>query len=372
MISPILWGCERGIKPLNGPVVSINPTTASEGILEQICDSVIFVELTKPDSIIWGEAYHIKTYNNLLLIHDLYYTKTITAFNIKGQFITQLNKIGKGPGEYTDLESFAYLPWSNELVINDRNKGFHIYSFPDLCIKKTIKDSKPIINLEALNNELISVSDAWGHDNNYIGLQRYFFNTGRYKDLHINNLPASIELSYPNTFTFTKNEILYASPNTTTTIFSITKNETKPIYNIDFGEHNVPRKYWNEDEARDFEKALENNTIATWVQNVIIDNERLCFGFIFKTPQNILLAAHNRATGKSKLYSSIHLYPKGEKLPNPIGVYNGYFISILEKEDIQKYLDNRDFSIELPKTYKFARSLKNCDNPVLILFRLKI
>jgi len=352
--------------------IQIDPSNSHKAVLEEVVDSACVVKLTLPDSIVWGEINHIKAYDNIFMMHDLYYTQTITFLSSKGEYINHLDKRGKGPGEYVNFESFTYNGQDSILMINDRNNKYIAYSFPELSVLESISEMTPITNFEFLDREnLLIISDQDLAANKYRGFNMYSYKNKRYSKLNIEGIPASVELSYPNTITRNGDSLLYAYPHEISTVYSITKERVNPIFSVSFGEYAIPSKYWNYKEAQEFEKSLEKGSKATWIQNVIMDPNKICFGYVFKEPKNIHMVSYNRNENTSKIYSSISLTPNGPQLPSPLGTYNGFYIVLLEDEIVEDYKLMKIDKTKYPMASSLINSLGVADRSAILLYKLK-
>ena len=78
--------------------------------MSEITDSIEIVPLeTKEESFI-GMASKIKTYNRKYYIGTgMPQINKILVFNANGEYITQLDKVGVGPDEYTEIKDFIIL-----------------------------------------------------------------------------------------------------------------------------------------------------------------------------------------------------------------------------------------------------------------------
>lgn len=99
---------------------------------------------------------------------------TITVFDTQGNFIDQLNRVGRGPGEYLDIEAFAFDIKNENLVIYSRtSKEFHIYTFPGLDFLQTLQKGKYVINFEIFNKDNWVVIYEEESENKYHGIERW-------------------------------------------------------------------------------------------------------------------------------------------------------------------------------------------------------
>lgn len=77
-----------------------------ELLLSSIGDSITYIPLeTNDECLIGGIAKAIYEENIIYLIDPM--NKCIWLFNDKGKFVSQLSKLGQGPGEYIGLETFT-------------------------------------------------------------------------------------------------------------------------------------------------------------------------------------------------------------------------------------------------------------------------
>ena len=127
--------------------ITINAEKSISAHLDEITDTIQYISLNLPDAVYIGSIQHIKSYSDYLFIHDPFQTKTITIVDNLGGFIGQLNKVGKGSGEYIGIDAFAFDASRNELIIYDRaTSSFIFYSFPDIKHIKTLRKDRYVMN----------------------------------------------------------------------------------------------------------------------------------------------------------------------------------------------------------------------------------
>ncbi|GAB6013266.1 6-bladed beta-propeller [Viscerimonas tarda] len=66
-------------------------------------DSLRIVKLETNEESLIGSVSRLFIINNTLFVADYFKTKSIFAFDLQGNFLYKINKIGKGPGEYLNL-----------------------------------------------------------------------------------------------------------------------------------------------------------------------------------------------------------------------------------------------------------------------------
>lgn len=70
-----------------------------------VFDSTTIIELKAPEEYLIGKISDVFIHNNKLIIVDKFKGKSIFVFNLNGEFLYKIGNIGKGPGEYTSINS---------------------------------------------------------------------------------------------------------------------------------------------------------------------------------------------------------------------------------------------------------------------------
>ncbi len=351
-------------------VFFINPDDASYVNLKNIATDIKVIGLDFPDTIIFGDIEHIKSTNKKIFLYDQYQTNSITVFDEKGQFISQLKKIGKGPGEYSSIDAFAFDEKNDELIIFEMGRGFKFYSFPEFSYLRDYKVNEYFLNIEVIGDHLLTVSDTEITETKCKGVELFNFNSGEYINLGLPGNPVTIDLSHPNTIVRHDNQYIYASPGFTTNIYQISEKGSNIISKVDFGEFNIPKEAWSFtfDQAMDFRTIFSSSPKATWVQNVIIDDLHFSFYYVFKNIFNRYFAVCNINSKKCHDYSGIYLHDNFEVIPYPSGVFRDYYISIIYPEFIEDILP------EDKETLKYwqieINNHRNSEKPVLLMYKL--
>ncbi len=369
LLSTLLLLCCGKSKQIAEEVVAIDMAKAVPAFIEDIAAHVNYVPLNLPEDIYLGVAYHIKTYDNYLFIHDQYQTKTITVVDASGNFVTQLNSIGGGPGEYENIDAFSFDNAKKELVIYDRNNfNFITYSFPELKHLNTLRKDEYIMNFEILDSKhwfVITESDAITSNNE--GMQLWNNNYELVNKLtHMTSKPGSLEISYPNTISRTQNTVYYAHPHEYTTIYQLDGNTQIPKISIDFGPNKIPSKYWETLDANEFEEAFTKGLPKTvWVQNVALNTKKISFWAMHGDIDTKYLISHNRDTKQTRVISELKL--KGTDMPitEALGVVNQTQISLIYPEEFD--------DIAIAENQKLSKALlqnKENLNPILIFYQL--
>lgn len=349
--------------------INIDSSTAESIRLDQLSKNIEICSLSISDSVYWGNIDHIKSSGELLFLHDQFQTKTITIFTSEGKYITQLNKKGRGPGEYNGIDAFTYNEKSKQLTIYDRGAKLMTYSFPELQYVESFKCQDYFMNIEIINDKLLVVGENKKSENEYFGLEFYDFENNRFENLNLPNQPASIELSYPNTLIKQNEKIFYASPGFKTKLFEIDTEDINQLYTIDFGKNKISEEYWQQSNARDFESALDKKKCATWVQHLRFNQSILSFYYMYENVENYYFAKYNINTKQSKVYSDIYIQEGYKPIDKPLGVFGDYHLFILYPESMDEYIAIDETEAKNEWQLKLIQLSKGTD-PVLVKIKL--
>ena len=161
--------------------ITINAEKSISAYLDEITDTIQYISLNLPDEVYIGNIDFIKSYAGYLFIYDQFQAKTITIVDRSGKFIGQLDRKGKGPGEYLDLEAFAFDSIKNELVIYDRwTNQLIFYSFPELkYLRRRKENRRTFMNFESLDaGNWLTVSDTRDKEGVTYGVEIWDRNLG--------------------------------------------------------------------------------------------------------------------------------------------------------------------------------------------------
>lgn len=371
----VLANCSYDTDKAPNNVYKLNPTNATEIVLSELTTDVRIIQLDMPDSIYFGEIESFKSTGDHMIFHDLFQTKSLTFFNEKGKFEAQLRKEGRGPEDYTSLDTYAFNSKRDLLYIHQRSLFIRAYSFPEFKVLKEYKTDEGLMNIETINDELLLVPERSNSQEKTEGIRLYNPETSKNKRLDIPTYAASMETSYPNTFySYGSDSIIYANPDEITNIYQISKNELKHIGGIDFGKFSIPHKFWKLDDFNDFSMAFKEGPKAVWVQNIIVSNNLWTFYFVVYNKlgdhDNKHMVVLDPQTTESNIYSKITVTKKGPALPNPIGIHEGYYVVLIYPEFISDYLPNQPDDAA-PQWQQQLFQQVDSETPTLLLFRIK-
>ncbi len=369
ILSFIVIGCHNVQNETK--TIQIDMEAAVPGIAEKVFSKISYVTIKLPDSVYFGDIEHIKSSGKYLFLHDLYQTQSITIIDTLGNYINQLKRKGRGPGEYMDIESFAYDKDNKELVINDRvSKQFQFYSFPDLEHVLTKRKNQYLNTFEVLDaSHWLVISDEDNEQMEYAGVEIWDENLNLKSKLDfMNNSILSIDLSYSNTITSFEDYFLYANPDENTMIYKIDSQNQIPIYSIDFGENKIPKEvFTNTKELLEAEYIFgESPNKAFWVQNVIENENDLLFWAVYVVEQEPLYyqIVYDKIKNEVIVYSELKFNNTDISLPVPDGVVDGNYISSVYTDEIEsRFIQNKKLKIAIEEN-------ENRETPILLIYRL--
>lgn len=364
-----LFSCNEEISNVDVDSFLVRGDRANTILLETISENIEYLSLKWPNNITISKFTNIKIYDDLIFVHDRDGTMTITVFDIQGNYVNRLSKVGKGPGEYLDLEAFSYDANKNELITYSRElKSFNFYKFPEMEFVRTLDKAKYIINFEVIQNDRWLVICDEEFNDKFHGIEQW---DEEHISQPINKLikrdPISVEMSFPNTFTRNHGRIFYANPHEITTIFEFEKEGFIPVLEIDFGKNKIPAQHWETPYIEKFEQTLEEGGKKSfWVQNAIFGNSNLSFWFYYGDFENTYLAICDRTTKKSTVYSEVNLKDMNITVAPPITTADDTYISLL----YPALMDTVGISRNLDLMNAYNESAMN-SSPILLFFKLE-
>jgi len=114
--------------------------------LSTIATDINYIALeTKPDSYLTSIYKLVKTNDNLLVLdRTAMKSERLIIFNLNGSFKALVNRVGKGPGEYVNIDDFAFDPQNQCITILDSNqKKLLQFSLSGQFIREARMDIRP-------------------------------------------------------------------------------------------------------------------------------------------------------------------------------------------------------------------------------------
>lgn len=351
-------------------VIQINMSI--EGDSKSFCDLIDvnkFIKLETSKESLIGTINKVKIVKDKIFIHDIK-TQSIVIFSYpKGRFISKINSIGNGPGEFLNIDSFDVNVKEKYIEILDTNlKKVFKYDFDGGFINyknipfyansfSYINDSEylftklsSIVNNE-FDYEILLANDRMKLTNKLLKLEN----------------STSIGVAQGNQISkLDDGSVLYLQ-NNSTTAYKINQGKIVPKYYFDFGNN------WNEkifyskfNNPQDLVKILNKKKIIYSLG--VTDNNAFLLIDFWLTGRHYL-ALYNK---KSENITYIKKNENGLEHRMFIkGLYKDAFISVKEPIALLNMINsNRDFCLGIDEK-KVLNTLKEDDNPVLMLTKFK-
>jgi len=128
MTATLLFSCKntnKNTEPLPEKPELVFPVTIDvEGamlneenlLLSNFSDDVSYIKLKTPQNIIIRRVNDVQIFGNKIYFEETL-SETIMVFDMNGNFIKQIGKVGRGPGEYIYLRSFCFDEVSGDLLL---------------------------------------------------------------------------------------------------------------------------------------------------------------------------------------------------------------------------------------------------------------
>jgi len=360
------------------PIVKVDVDNSCTINIDDIAENITCENLTFPDSTdgLLGEITDIFPFREYLVLHD-YYEKAIHLFRLNGEWVNTLNKAGRGPGEYLNIEVFTIDHESEQIIIYDRERGcFGFYSLPDFKYIKSDPAQKYITSFACIKKgKWLTISDQQltpkqPHD----GIEIYNPRKRTYHKMEWPYSWAAIELSYARTFSYINDKIYYAHPHIEPTIYDISSSKIQPVLKIDFGKYHGDEKIWNIKDGYQFNEFATNNKVA-FMPHIFFSNEKLhafLFFFMYNIPPKPYFHLYDKQNQKNYTFSKIKF--EGIEMPHfkPIGIFKEKYVCLIYPHDCT--IDEEKIK-KSPLSRLLAKKIKESKDegtPVLFMFTPKI
>lgn len=345
-------------------------------IFEKTSDEIIKENLICQNiPIETNEQNLIRTIKQVKIIEDRIFLleesseRKVLVFDIKGRFLSQIGKIGQGPGEFNIPSQLHVDIEKRHLVIADLGKMELVYYDLDsygYISRKSMPDFSEIIWL----NDTCHISYLTsGHKTRT--REKYYLMLCEESEQDIQYFDKT---GFHSFYSFTIGGQTFNYNNASCVIYPfnpiirrVTLSGTEPVYEIQFGHGELPSLEWLMQEAsndRNYIHSLTNSgkiaafTLSeteTHIQLMYLIKRQFYIGFYDKRVNkgwDMPLLGFVKQTGLSGFASVI-------------GTHDDYFISYLYPESLKHLSEVRD------DLKQIAKETAKDDNPVLCLFKFK-
>lgn len=375
----LLISCRQKDKAL----IDFDPRSLTENeiLLTDIADDIYYIPLDNSYPI--GQIYdRIRFINN-----SIYFSAEnigVLDFNKEGKFLRKVGSMGRGPGEYTFVGRVAIDDKTETVYILDNGNIIKVFSQSGKFIRSfNLKEYGDMINaIEIYNSKLFATFSIQYENADYEWiafdtLGNLIDKKNRYSTkFNSNALPLAGIYKYENLLTYWNN---YSD-----TIFSILPDlNSKPSFIVSLGDHRLPKS----------KITVENMSDYMWLQDIFESKQFIIIRYFFPLKKYVLVLLDKR-NNKSFLIN-LKLNDSGTEwiggiindidggprfLPKNYFIEDGreFLVGLTNPYQIKTIVPNNEFKNSATKypekkqeLEKLANSLKETDNPVLMMVRLK-
>ncbi len=343
--------------------------------LSEYIDTIIFLPLkTGADYLIDSEPKFNATTNEIVVRT----TSECFIFNRStGEFIRKIGKKGRGPGEFRSTRGFVN-PYKQYIYLKGTGDKLMKYNYKGDFMKKiTIPELRDDLSAPSLPTNY-----TWLNENiicyfsNMTGLEKkllvifdengeklsVFDNINSYSDKR----GFSMSLNESQFYHF--NSDLFYKEDYSDTIFQVTKNRLIPKMILHTGKHRTPysSKWMNASEINGHEFIEPRNLIES--------NKYFLFEFYYH--KKYFQSVFNRKTNKLKIAE------RDKGIVNDIDGFiqfspvslsaDGFLIGFVEAYRVLEWFkENPDKAAKLPPHLQKLKNIKETDNPIIMIAKLK-
>lgn len=358
----ILVACQS--KPVDsGPKsVSISKNICESVGAETIFDELRFVSLETNDSCLMRSPRKIIREKDTFFISD---GSTIFQYTLDGRYIRSLNRKGRGPQEYFDIQDFTVR--GENLFIIDRNRKMLKFTTENRYLASVKLDFYPA-TLFLLNDREVLLTSAYQTeaDKFHVVDAESLQELSSFQPIDKAEMTYRHFMNQTNFFEF-DNRLLFHEP-MNNQVYEISGNTASEVYRFDFYGMNPPAEFW----SHTYANVMEINRKAT--------SEKYCFGlpvyaesrehllFTYRDAENYRMGICSKKNGKGVQFDAIRFF---EGMP-PVAIED-LSCNLFSAEDMTIAIPGHLFFDDEGRICvpELASVLKGDGNPVLCLVKLK-
>jgi hypothetical protein len=339
---------------------------------------MLVIPLETNESFYISDIDKMRYYDNKFFVFDEVRSKKLLCFGKDGKFLYQVGTVGKAEGEYITPRDININPWKKRIELYDiMNNKILFYDFQGRYIgySKFGRKARAIALVDSISYAV--------------------FNDGEYNDLPFNLFVTPIDsfkvqrpgipfqgqrdvMNGVNSFSdFGPNTLLAFSLNDT--IYEVTRNGAKPKYLIDYGNNRIPEEVLSK-RMDDIVNFLSDKNIPGFISNLIETSEYLTFSYTYSSLSYntvFIQKSSGRITNLFNPANDINYIPfkppmctMGDRFVSKIPAYE----IVSTYAEISKVKNNSPGMVNIEaynKLKDIAQDLKEDDNPVLLVYKLK-
>lgn len=294
-----LLSCHQGDRAVPEAVmkIEVDLNHAGEVLASELFSDFHFVNLKTPENVHFGHPDKVTIQNDRIYIMDIYQALKVLVFDLEGNFIYEISRYGRGPGEFISPRDFLVDEENDVLAILDQ--GELKVSLFELSDGTFIQD----YHLDFMPDKFSKIKDGYVFFNNNLTYEqdgKYYnvfftdheFNT-TYTHLEIPKDQIDVHFGLSRNFTFQNNELFLAIP-FHNKIYSIIDDHLFPYLEVDFGNFNLPENFFQMYRDRS-ERRIERERYAFNVTNFFESDDYLFFSYNYN--ESIYFYFSSKKTG---------------------------------------------------------------------------
>lgn len=334
----------------------------------------VFLESTVPIA----SVDRLIIYNDTIIILDKK-MQSVYLFSINGNYISEINKKGRGPGEYVNIDDFTVDNDIKEIVVLDRNSNKLLYYDFEGEFQKDIDLGWKLFNKVAYIDFNFFLQNSSSNFYNkeqcefYTPLQKYDINSQGF----IGYFPDGNTMSHigvDNNAFFSNGDNLYYMDNWSYKIYRIDTTEISNIFTLNF--QGNEKFHTNNKNISNINDLIDSNYIFD-IKHICVSEKFLSLCYIKN--RKLYQIVYDRNQGKTIFHSDSPIIVSAELLKKMIIHYsypqfchNDDFISIIQPSTIKNMYANiivQDAPAEISTVLDKINNVDINDNPILVFYK---
>lgn len=359
--------------------ISMNPELNTELKYSWFIDSIEYITLNAPENVLISANI-----SKIICVKDRYCIldeNKVFVFDLMGNYLFDIGKIGKGPGE---------LNYPNDFFVDTIDNTIEIYSAGNQKVSKFKLTDGKFIDEFHVHYQVANICKLENGDYLFHGILLDEYSRDILNNLIFANPDGDIlktAISYPdyiskfrgksrNSFSQLKDGTLY-SRMLDNNFYLIKDNKIEIKYRIDYGKSNLKVSKELADKYNYLGDIMDNTDYAVQFSGHWCNDSYLCFHYYLyhKRIQTIYNIKYNQVLYGDKVKNDIDFGP----ISYFSGIQNNALIGIIEPyrfiSHFNKTVEDKEIWEEYkkaqPAVYNVYSSIKEDDNPIIMVCYLK-
>jgi len=345
----------------------------------ELIEDYYYVKLETIDTMnLIGRIDKVVFYNKKIFILDRSISKAIFIFTEQGDYLSKIDQLGEGPGEFREPYDFIINSKSNQIIVYckknmklicyDLNGEFNTESKIELSFRSFEMNQD---NYCFFTHSIYNYLERYGEvPYDFIALDF----SGNLLTKQFSNsmeIGKSVIVFTHNKYFTLKNNDIFLSWIFNDTIYKISKeNKAVPFCYFDFGEHSIP------------EQVINNNDDIYIYKDVVMDGLywskygpfeatdslfmiQISAGISDETQNNFYFVLFAENLVSKIIFKEIEIENDDGVFSFPVTTYNDYFVSVVYPEEVIFIKENKGDK-KLPILKGLEGKIRKFDNPVLM------